>query len=158
MELFLYIADDIRQLVGGKQLLLGVFPDRVVVLKAPASAIENATEVPLALRLSLLACVSGLDAGRHTLELSIDIPGERSARRVIPPVEQVLAEGNTSMNVIVNVDPLLVREPGVFAVQCVVDQTTTLHSEFTIRLRAVEQAAQPEKPTSPLSLGSDKGG
>jgi len=151
MQLTLIAADDIRQLADGKILAVGLYADRTVVLQAPAEAIAQMQEVPLAFRLSLLLCVNGLSPGSHTFQVSMQEPEMSTPRALGPVATRPVPEGG-SATLILNLDPFLARAAGTFVVHCQVDGSTQLSGEFELRVREIQRVSAPKGPSTQTAV------
>lgn len=132
MHCELFIADHFDTLASGKVLAVGLFTDRVVVLRPGQGAPEATAETPYAHELSLLLMLKDLPPGKHVSRMTVSPPGANK-----PPVELRLPElelpAGQSANLIVKLAPLLVPRAGDFEVNVHVgDERQTLTFEVRI--------------------------
>lgn len=144
----LYVADDIRQEVGGKVTLVGLFADNVVVIDddRPSEASDQGGKPATLLldSLSFLINVSGL-TGRQNVEITF-----ADLLTKMGPIERVgdFGEGEMSANFIVKFRPLAMTTTGVKRVFVdVAGEHHELRYEFRPRVaRAIEEPTRRPDP------------
>lgn len=139
MQATLYVADDIQSLADGKTLMVGVFTDRVVVLKAPPDVLETVSKgTPIGLAaLSLMFTITGLEPGEHVSAPRITLPnGEPSPNQVAPGPFSVPKGG--AANLLLKLQPFFVIGPGKYDVTVEVDGVP-VSADFEVRLAPIAE-------------------
>jgi hypothetical protein len=118
MDLILYVADDIQTLINGKQVLTGLYPDRVVIALSKPEWPEGPTEqAPFAIQtLSLLVCLTGMPVGRHDVDFDILSPTGQPmqySRRGM----QTEAQENGSVSLVIQISPFVFQHLGNYVVR-----------------------------------------
>ena len=119
MRVELYVADYIEPLASGKLAVMGLFPDRRLILNVDHDAPEPSDSIPYAVNLALCISMTGLEAGEHEVGICIEDPSGRRS----PEVESTrrkfsVATERSSANAIVQLQPLLASALGTFSVVC----------------------------------------
>lgn len=115
MEVFIYVADDIQVLAGGKTLLVGLYPDRVVVVQVPKDPpFKPSADTPIGISsLSLMLTVVGLEPGELRVTPRMLLPdGSPSPQQPTPNRVTVVPDG--SANLIFKLTPFLVTQGGQY--------------------------------------------
>jgi hypothetical protein len=140
MESRLFVADEIRTLDDGKHVILGLYPDNVLIVHVDAR--QTSVGRPLALsRICMLANISGLRAGDIPLEASLLLPSGNSA----PNLKKLKINGapNGSANVLFRFEPFPAPEFGVYKLSLALAGETLVHS---IELRRGTEAPAVPRP------------
>jgi hypothetical protein len=138
----LFVSDDVRQEVGGKLTLTGLYTDNVVVIgQLPPDAYGADGEL-LALGLDSLCFVISIGglAGKHRAVFRLPGALEEKVQRVDKDVN--FEDGKKTANVIFRFRPYIARAPGITAV-CI--EIGGERYELPYELRAT---ARPEKPVA----------
>lgn len=105
-----YLADDIRQEIGGKLTLVGLYPDDVVLIEMPSDEPDPTPDQPIQLAgLAILCVISGLEGsapvvfsfGGHRSP-EVDVTGDlKSSRNLISrfPVLRIVSLGMKSASI-----------------------------------------------------------
>lgn len=160
MQFHLQIADHFDTLANGKVLALGLFADRVVVMRVPAEAPEPTAELPYAVDLGLLLTITDAPPTPLQGEVRIVPPGGGAPIRVLPISGLSIGAGR-SANILAQLKPLLVPQAGVFTVEAHVGDEV-LGASFEVRIirlastapSDVEVAPNAEAPPQPPSAPS----
>jgi hypothetical protein len=135
MQLFLTVADDIRQLADGKMAAMGLYGDRTIVITTASDAVAKMPEVPLGLRLALLISIRDLECGHHSIEYSLKAP-DGSVQPLGDTFKHEVTEDTVGVNLLITAEQFRVPAAGIYVVRCRVDEQVTFQSEFEIRVRA----------------------
>lgn len=138
MKLILYVADEFKTLEGGKTLAVGLFTDRVVVLKIPRSVPPPTPEMPYGLPLGLLACVLDLPKAEISGSGSIATPTGPSAMKMPGFSAKGVAGGATNLQM--RFDPFLVTAAGLYTLTLSIDGFEPLSETFELRIENVDDS------------------
>lgn len=148
MHCELFIADYFERLVTGKMLAVGMYPDRTIVLQVPAETSPPSNEQPYASDLSILLTLQDVPDGQHDSHVVIRPPGdgEPSQPLRLPTIKAVSGK---SLNVIVNLKPLVIPSAGRYGVELHVgEEVATCHFEARIA------PLTPASSTEPAAIAS----
>jgi hypothetical protein len=142
MEALLYVADDIQPLPNGKALMVGVYPDRVVVINVPKDNVTLLTkETPGAIHaLAFMSSVSNVQSGEHTIEIRVLAPDGSDTKYHLGPSKQT-ALGGAALNTVMRCQPFVFPLAGVYKFLTVVDGEV-IESSFELRVVEVNSATQ----------------
>lgn len=140
MNLILYVADEFKQLEGGKTLAVGLYTDRVVILNVPGSGPNPSPELPYGIPLGLLACLTEVPSASQSCTVTIEPPtGAALMRMENVPVKSTVAGG--SANLVMGFQPFLMSEAGTYTVALQFENGERLTETFEIRImKAIEPA------------------
>jgi hypothetical protein len=122
MKAILYIADSIQMLDSHKPILLGLYPDRVVIANLPLDLKD--TEVfdpPIGFPASLLVTIIGISAGTHDIRPIFYNPDGELSAQTIPLLKAIVAEGQRSHNLNLRFDPFFIPKFGRFVIKLEID-------------------------------------
>lgn len=130
MKLNFYLADEVRSEQSGKQMLLGLYPDKVVIVNIPHNQGDNTPEGYILDKLSFLVSV-GDAIGKHSASVQIISPsgkplGEETA---LPDFE--LKEGK-SHSLVIESKPFPFSETGNYKLIIILDKEP---HEFIFEIR-----------------------
>lgn len=153
MQLTVHIADSFDTLASGKVLAVGLFPDRVVVMNVPADAPEPTAKVPFGTDLGLLLALTDAPIGSINGEVRI-LPPEGAPCVGSMPFGGLQIAVGSSVNILVQLRPLLVPHAGVYTVEVQVG-SDVLFGTFEVRInRLPPVGAAPEiSPTTERGAG-----
>ena len=105
-----YLAEDLRQEIGGKVSAIGLYSDNVVVLQLPAGASDPTEAEPIFIRsLAFLFNISKLSED-STIEVDLEIDGSRQA--FMAPRTFPATEPGNSINLLGVMVPCLIKSFG----------------------------------------------
>jgi hypothetical protein len=148
-----FVAEDLREEVGGKISAIGLYPDNVIIVSMPPDSPEPSAEKPAAIRsLSFLFNISGLVSSS---KVSIEIQGDGRRQPFMKPQElHPPQQGISSFNLIGISSPFLLASFGTK--KFIVSVGDTAHTfEVEIRKMAappitVQPRVASGKPDAPL--------
>lgn len=115
MKITLLVADEVRPEATGKQTVLGLFADNVVVVKIPPKPEEVPDDVPPGIeRLAFLVNVSKLPEGQYDFKGQFISPsGERSGD-VFQLGNAVQVSPGKSYSAVIESKPFILKEGGEY--------------------------------------------
>jgi hypothetical protein len=135
------MADDIRVEDSGKQILVGLYPDNVLVLKS-SEALAPTREKPLLLsQLSVMVSFPNPAKGDHAVEGSISGPDNNEIGKLARFTITTLEEGGTG-NVILKLAQMRVTGFGIYTLQLTFDAKPY---EFPFEVRKFRETANARK-------------
>lgn len=114
-----FVADDIRLDADGKPMLIGLFPDNRVGVKAPASLIPT-EKAPIHLSALTFMFTISAPPGGHEAAIKLELGGKGVEAKVVLN-KFTTSEENRSFNLIARAQPLPVFGFGRKKVQLIVD-------------------------------------
>lgn len=137
MDTFFYVADDIQSLADGKTLMVGVYPDRVLLVNFPKGSNARPTlENPMAIgSLAMMVTVSGLLAGERTVQPVLTFPDGSPAPINLTPLT-FRTELGRSANLLLKFTPFLIAQEGNYTLSMTIDDTLV---ESSLEVRFAEQ-------------------
>jgi hypothetical protein len=135
MKLKLLVADEIRPEATGKQTVLGLFADDVVVAQPPAQVPEVSADVPSGIeRLAFLINVSDLPAGTYRVAASLlDPSGEPYGE--IHVDHGITVDAGKSHTFVVEAKPFILRGFGIYQWTILIGDTEA-RLPFEIRMQS----------------------
>ncbi|MFZ1547607.1 MAG: hypothetical protein WAT12_11000 [Candidatus Nitrotoga sp.] len=117
MKLNFFVADEFRPETGGKQMVLGLYADDVILLE-PVTQIEA---IPVGFeRLAFLINISDVPAGKHNYKGQIvDPSGKPYGREII--MGELEIEKGMSRSFIIEMKPFLINSKGTYHLNFYVD-------------------------------------
>lgn len=114
MKLTLLLADEVRAEATGKQTVLGLFADNVILLKIPRTPIEISEDIPPGIeRLSFLVNVSKLPEGQYTFKGQfIDPSGDAMGEEL--PLDSILIREGMSHTMVIETKPFIIKGGGEY--------------------------------------------
>ena len=135
------MADDIRVEDSGKQILVGLYPDNVIVLKSSA-ALAPTREKPLLLsQLSVMVSFPNPAKGDHAAEGSISGPDNNEIGKLGRFTVTTLEEGGTG-NIILKLAQMRVTGFGIYTLRLTFDAKSY---EFPFEVRKFRETANARK-------------
>jgi hypothetical protein len=146
----LFIADGIDVLASGKLAVLGLFADRVIVLKRPS---DLPADESLSFNLDAVVCITGLPPGEHSFAIAIERAAEGAEAE--PKLVQVQSstmqlKAGESTNVVMRFRPFMVRAAGTRTFVLTVGEEVR-RMPFEIRIEPGIAAQAPGSPVGPDS-------
>lgn len=121
MKINFVIADEIRQEIGGKQTILGLYADGTIMLEATEELNTSTTEVPRGIeRLAFLVNVSDISEEKHRYKGQIICPSGLPYGEEISFGEVIIPKGK-SRTIILETKPFLIKEKGTYHFNFFVD-------------------------------------
>lgn len=111
MHCDLFLADLFDTMQSGKTLAVGLYTDRVVILNIPHDA-PDFQKVPYGITLSVLACLSQLAPGAHSVELALENEAGETLGWFNSKLLKIDVEAGRTANCLVKFDPFLVTYEG----------------------------------------------
>ena len=135
---YFYIADDIQTLNDSKVLIVGAYPDRVIILNMPRlDGLKPTLATPIGIpKLCAMVTVKGLLPGAVRIVPRLIYPGGISSDLQFGSIESVLPENQDSANFLLAFTPFPVVGSGKYAVEFEV-QGHTVHEEFELRVNEI---------------------
>ena len=132
-----YMADDIRVEDSGKQILVGLYPDNVIVLKS-SEALAPTREKPLLLsQLSVMVSFPNPTRGDHAGEAFILGPDNNEIGKLARFTVTTLEDGGTG-NIIFKLAQMRVTRFGIYTLRLTFDEKSY---EFPFELRKFRETA-----------------
>ena len=140
MKITFLVADEVRQEMGGKQTILGLYADGVIMLDLISQNAKPIGDLPPGIdRLSFSINVSEL-VGKHRFKGQIINPSGKIYGSEIPLGESDITSAYASRSFIVEAKPFVVSEKGTYHFNLYIDDE--LHAfPFTIIDRVEQKQA-----------------
>lgn len=108
------IADEIRPEVSGKQTILGLFADDVIVVHAPPLSAGIPHDTPPGIeRIAFLINVSGLTEGSHSIKGELFAP-TGAAYGVNLPLDEFKVDTGNSHSIVIEMKPFILKGFGTY--------------------------------------------
>lgn len=115
MKITLLVADEIRPEATGKQTVLGLFADNVVVVKIPPKPVDVPDDVlPGIERLSFLVNVSQLPEGQYSFKAQFIAPSGQPAGDALSLGDGVQVSTGKSHSIVIESKPFILKEGGEY--------------------------------------------
>jgi hypothetical protein len=137
-----FVADKIELLDAGKVIALGLYTDGRVLLQRPDTGLDAFTaEQPGALpSLSVLLCVTGLEAGTYPAHVELVTPSGAGYEQNGGRRANVLVAAAGACNLVLNFAPFLIVETGDYTVRATL-AGQTLEGTFHVAFDSVASVA-----------------
>ena len=124
MKIKFLVAEEIRPELSGKSMVIGLFPDDVLLMQGKRP--DNAPpEMPEGIdRLSFLLNVSELPEGKHHFKGNISDPSGAPYNPISSLGEETMPKG-ISRSIIVEIKPFIVKSKGIYHFNLYVDDELT---------------------------------
>ena len=117
MKLKFLIADEVRAELSGKQTVIGLYADDVLVV----NDVERPSEVPFAIdRLSFLVNISDVSVGVHNYKAQILNPAGVKLGQEIPMGESQIEKGK-SHTLVLEAKPFVLDGEGIYRLDLYID-------------------------------------
>jgi len=138
----LFVADKIELLDTGKVIALGLYTDGRVLLQPPGNGLDTFTaKEPGALpSLSVLLCVTGLEAGTYPAQVGLITPSGANYEPHGGRRANVKVAGAGACNLVLNFAPFLIVETGDYKVRAEL-MGETLEGSFHVAFDSVASSA-----------------
>jgi len=133
VKLQVLMADVVETLQSGKQLLCGLYPDRVMVVGVAPDSPEIDESHPLLLQAAFLITLTELAVGPHLVGIQF-VHGDGSAMHPFRPPINVASIPGSSTNIVMTRVDLPVKGYGVHNITFTVDDQEPVIVGFEIRL------------------------
>lgn len=145
MKSFLYLGDSIQAMADGRNMVMGLYTDRVLNLQVdPGTPLPTAEAPYAAATLSLLIAIFEVPPGTYVGKLTLLGPDGKPYPTDLPDPTIVVAPAGAA-NVILNFAPFIVLSFGTFTVRLELPGVGVAEDGFEVKRQTVP-AKVPTKP------------
>lgn len=141
MEIKYYIADEIREEKSGKPMLIGLYPDNVILINVPEDPQSNPGNLDFSYQLNKLSfLINFRDETDAPTTLSVDLEYFRpnniliGEKQRVPPFQ---LEPGKSTSLIIESSPFIVYESGDHYFRITINGTETYDCKFIVRINKI---------------------